>query len=417
MNKMNCSVAVIGGGLSGLVVAAALQKKGYRNVTVFERDNRVGGKLHTIWYKGMSYELGALFGLPIQKHLKALMKEYNIRIDGKNLSRVNYDRDGNKIMQIPKESLGEFLEEVDRLPDILETYQSLEKVNIHHLEPPLTLPFSKWCDLHHLRVLKSIYMHYFTSYGLGDIETVPALYVLRILNYDTVMSFMELPEFFTWKTGVSSLIEGLSQTVRNLRLGQNVTKISLSDQERLCVHTEFEKLEFDRVVISAPLDQFSSFFDEDHEMKDFLKSIKYQDYNVYAFIGEKLPKGCGCVLENLSSEKKGHLILWNSRWDSKDEEGLLTVYAYNPPELSRAESLKVIECDLLTLGIQNPRLYHFKSWKQCPYVDSHGLKKGFYKKMEGMQGKNNIFLAGEIMSTVSMENCIRYSNYLVNRYF
>lgn len=417
MNKEECRVAVIGGGISGLCIASGLQKKGYRNVTVFEKDKRIGGKLHTIWYKGKSYEFGATFGLPVQKHLKALMQAFNIKIQGPNLSRENYDAKGNKIMQIPREALGDFLNEVDRLPDVLDIYKSLEQVNIHHLEESLMLPFSKWCDLHQFKVLKSIYMHHFTSYGLGDIDTVPALYVLRIMNYNTVMSFIELPEYFTWKTGVSTLIESLSHSVKNIRLGQSVTKINLTSSETICVHTEFEELEFDSAVITAPIEQFSDAFNDDNEMKDFLRCIKYQDYNVYAFTVEKLPKGCGCVLENLSATKKGHIIFWNSRWDSRNGGNLLTVYAYSNPKHSRAESLRVIENDLLKLGIQNPRLYLFKDWKQCPYVDSDVLQKGFYKKMEDMQGRNNIFLAGEIMSTVSMENCIRYSNYLINKYF
>jgi protoporphyrinogen/coproporphyrinogen III oxidase len=417
MNKSDCRVAVIGGGLSGLVIAAGLQKKGYKNVTVFERNNQLGGKLHTIWYKGKSYELGATFGLPVQRHLKALMKAFNIKNDGPSLSRVNYDTKGNKIMQIPKEALGSFLEEVDRLPEVLEDYKSLKEVNIHQPEEPLMLPFSKWCDLHQFRVLKNIYMHHFTSYGLGDIDTIPALYVLRILNYDTVMSFIEVPEFFTWKAGVSTLIENLSQTIKDLRLGQNVVKITLSTYETLCVHTEFEELEFQRVIITAPPEQFVDVFDEDNEMKYFLGCIKYEDYNVYTFTAEKLPKGCGCILENLSSKKRGHIVIWNSRWDSANEENLLTVYAYKRPEHSRAEALQVIESDLLKLGVKKPRLYQVKEWKQGPYVDSQVLQKGFYEKMEKMQGKNNIFLAGEIISTVSMENCIRYSNYLIDKSF
>ena len=37
--------------------------------------------------------------------------------------------------------------------------------------------------------------------------------------------------------------------------------------------------------------------------------------------------------------------------------------------------------------------------------------------MDAMQGKNNIFLAGEIMSMLSIENSIQYSEYLLDRYF
>ncbi|QVK18196.1 FAD-dependent oxidoreductase [Mycoplasmatota bacterium] len=417
MIKQNDRVAIIGGGLSGLVIAEGLQKKGYKNVTVFERSNRVGGKLDTIWYKGKSYEFGANFGLPPQKHLKTLMKAFNIKIDGPSLSRVNYDTDGNKIMQIPKEALGAFVEELDRLPDVLAKYKSLEKVNIQNVEASLMLPFSKWCDINQFSTLKTIYAHYFTCYGLGDIDDVPALYVLRILNYDNLMSFMELPEFCTWKRGVSSLIECLTQEIKDIRLTQNVKKISFSKDEKLYVQTEFEVLEFDRVVITAPLNQFSDIYGENHEIKQFLSCLKYQDFNVYAFIVDKVPKRCGCVLDNLSIKKRGHIIFWNSRWDSCDGEALIMVYAYDHPEKSKSESLKIIESDLLKLGFHNPRLYQFKRWKQCPYVETSVLQNGFYEKLEEMQGRHNIFLAGEIMSTVLMENCIRYSNYLINKYF
>ncbi|MCB2290616.1 FAD-dependent oxidoreductase [Clostridium sp. CS001] len=417
MNKADYKVAIIGGGLAGLVMAYSLQKKGYKDVTVFEKDDRVGGKLNTIWYKGKSYEFGAIFGLPCQKQLKKLLKTFNIKVDGPKLSRENYDATGNKVRQIPKDDLSDFVEELSRLPNVLKEYKSLESFNIHNIEAPLMLPFSTWCDINQFKVLKTVYGHHFTSYGLGDIDEVPALYVLRVLNYDNIMSFMELPELSTWKEGVSSLIECLNQEIKDIRLGQRVTKVSLSDNEKLCIHTDFEVLEFHRVVVTAPLNQFANIYGEDPEMKQFLSCIKYEDYKIYAFIAEKLPKGCGCVLENLSMKNRGHIIIWNSRWYLGHGEDLVMVYAYDNPERSVAESLKIIESDLLKLGIQSPRLYQVKHWKQGPHVDTNALQNGFYEKMEAMQGKNNIFLAGEIMSTVSMENCIKYSNYLMDKYF
>lgn len=415
MLTKDSKIAVVGGGLSGLVIASGLVKKGYKNVTVLERENRLGGKLHTIWYKGNSYELGGIFGLPVQKNLKNLMKEFNIKIDGPNLSRVNYDRNGKKIMQIPKAELGNFLEEVDRLPEVLEEYKSLGDISIRNIEEGLMLPFSAWCDIHKFGVIKKIYTHHYTSYGLGDIDTVPALYVLRILNFDAAMSFMEFPEYLTWKHGVSSFIERIGQTLDDLRLGHKVNKISFDG--KVIVHTQFGELEFDGIIITAPIEQFPSVFhDRDNDLKELLRHIKYQDYNVYAFAVDKLLKGSGCILENLDKKNKGHILIWNSRWDT-DNESLLTVYAYNQPDSSRAEALKIIKEDLLRLGIKNPRLHQFKSWRQCPYVEPEGLKEGFYDKMEAIQGRENVYIAGEIMSTATMEKCIRYSKYLLNKYF
>jgi protoporphyrinogen oxidase len=417
MDKTDCKVAVVGGGLSGLVIAEGLQRKGYKNVTVFEKDERLGGKLHTIWYKGKSYELGAIFGLPSQSNLKSLMKRLNIKADGPKLSRINYDASGKKIMPIPKTELGDFIDELDRLPNILAMYKSLENASIQNIEPSLMLPFSKWCDIHQFRILKTVYVQYFTIFGLGNIDEVPALYVLRILNYDHLMSFMEFPQFATWEHGVSSLIECLKQEIKDIRLGQKVVDISLSQQGTLWVQTQFEVLEFNQVIITAPLDQFSDIHFWDQDMKRHLNSIKYQSFNVYAFAGEKIPKGCGCVLENLSPNRQGHIMICDSRWEVWDGEGMAIIYAYDSPDNSKMSSLDLIKDDLLKLGVQNPKLYQAKHWQHCPYVDTFALENGFYDKMESMQGKNNVFLAGEIMSTLSMENCIWYSQDLLDRFF
>ncbi|SCG82497.1 hypothetical protein DW1_0889 [Proteiniborus sp. DW1] len=417
MNKPNCKVAVVGGGISGLVIAEGLIKRGYENVTIFEKSERIGGKLYTIWYKGKSYELGASFGLPSQLNLKRLMEQLDIKADGPKLSRINYNADGKKTMQIPKELLKDFIDELDRLPDVLEKYSSLENISLQNIESALMLTFSKWCDIHQFKVLKTVYVHYFTIFGLGNIEEVPALYVLKIMNYDHLMSFMRLPEFSTWKDGVTSLTEALSKSIKDIRLGQRVIDILLASNGKLHVKTPYEVLEYDRVIITTPLEQFSHFHFWDRDMKERLNRIKYQSFNVYAFLANRVPKGCGCILENLSPSRQGHITIWNTRWEISNDEELIILYAYDPPYDSKLSPLEIIIGDLSRLGVENPRLYQAKHWKHCPYVDTSELENGFYDKMEAMQGKNNIFLAGEIMSTLSIDNCIRYSIDLLNRFF
>lgn len=417
MNKRDCRIAVIGGGLSGLVIAEGLHRRGYENTTVFEKEERLGGKLNTIWYNEKSYELGAIFGLPSYSNLKSLMKRLNIKADGPKLSRTNYNADGQRIMPLPKEDLEGFIEELERLPLVLSTYKSLENISAKNTEIPLMLPFSKWCDMHKFEVLKTIYVHYFTIFGLGNIEEVPALYVLRIMNYDHLMSFMKIPEFYTWNNGVSILTEHLARKVKYIRLGQKVIDIFLSSKGTIWLQTQFERLEFDKVIITAPLEQFSHLNLWDQDTKKCLSSIKYQIFNVYAFIADKVPEGCGCILENLSPSRRGHITIWDSRWDVSNDEEIVILYAYNPPFNSKRSSLDYIKDDLLRLGVENARLYQTKCWKHCPYVDTQTLENGFYDKMESIQGKNNIFLAGEIMSMLSIENCIRYSEDLLDRFF
>lgn len=417
MNRKEERIGVIGGGLSGLLIADGLQRKGYKNVSVFEKEDRLGGKLKTIWYKGKSYELGAIFGLSSYSNLESLMKDLGIKPDGPKLSRTNYNADGHKIMPIPKEELGGFVEEMERLPKVLAEYKSLKRASIADLEPTLMLPFSKWCDLHEFKVLKTIYLHYFTIFGLGDIDQVPALYVLKIMNYENLMCFMKIPEFYTWKDGTSTLADHLGERIRDVRLGQGIRDISLSSTGTLWLETQFEKLEYDKVIITAPLDEFLHLQLWDEDIKKCIESIRYQNFNVYAFIVDKVPKGCGCILDNLTPTRNGHITIWDSRWNPVDGEGMVVLYAYNPPPDSKKAPLEYLKDDLANLGVKEARLYQARPWKHCPYVDTKALENGFYDKMESIQGKNNIYLAGEIMAMLSIENTIAYSKDLLERFF
>ncbi len=240
------------------------------------------------------------------------------------------------------------------------------------------------------------------------------------MNYEHLMSFMQIPEFYTWNEGgVYTLAEHLGKQIRDIRLGgQKVKDITLSSKGTILLQTQFEIIEYDSVIItSPPLEQFSHIDFWDKEMKAFLDKIRYQYFNVYAFIVDKALKGCGCILENLSPNKYGHITIWDSRWDLPDDEQMVILYAYNPPRDSKKTPLEYIKKDLSRLGIENTRLYQAKRWKHCPFVDTITLENGFYDKMESMQGKYNIFLAGEIMSMLSIENSIRYSRDLIERFF
>ena len=55
----NIRIAIIGGGPAGLSAGMYLEKKGYENYVIYERQDRVGGKCWSPHYNGRRYEMGA----------------------------------------------------------------------------------------------------------------------------------------------------------------------------------------------------------------------------------------------------------------------------------------------------------------------------------------------------------------------
>ena len=54
------SYAIIGGGISGLYCAYSLHKKfGINDITIIEKDNRLGGRINSIYIDGTTLEMGA----------------------------------------------------------------------------------------------------------------------------------------------------------------------------------------------------------------------------------------------------------------------------------------------------------------------------------------------------------------------
>lgn len=417
MDKESRKIAIIGGGISGLVTGYRLKNKGYENITIFEKTDRLGGKMQTIYYKNKAYEIGTVMGLQSHKLFKKLSEELNVKADGPRVLRGYYDLNGNPTIQIPKAEVALLVEEIKRFPDVLSRYKSLNREYIDKVEDELMQTFEQWCNINKFFIIKKIYSHYYTSFGLGDINIVPAFYVHKIISYDNFMSFMDLPEVMTWKSGVTTLVTALENKLDDIRLTQEVIRIEKCIDGKNKIQTINDTFYFDDIIITSPLSELPKIYDLDSEIKVALSHIEYHQFNVYAFICENAIESYGYVTENLSAERVGHIILWSYRWKTESGKDLIIVYTYQNPSLSKSESLKVVEDDLNKLGFRNFRLYQFKNWQQCPFVRTEELKNGFYKKLSKVQGEHNIYLSGEIMSTASVENCIKHANYLVDKYF
>jgi len=410
-------IGIVGAGISGLSLAHELELRGYRSVTVMEKADRVGGKCCSIEYKGRTYEMGALIGLPSYKMTMEYMERFDLLEKGPLLDRGFFHPQGSRISQIPLEQMSDFAREFKRLPSLMRRYESVREPGFRQVPPELCKPFSAWCDENGLTVLRQVFMHYFCAFGFGNIDDVPTVYVMKLLNYDNLMSFIEITHMISWPSGVTELPRRMADRVSDLRLTCEVQRINKEDTGRVKVETNQGTLYFDKVIYTAPLQDFAQKIELVRDEEELFKSIINEKFRVYAYRVDNMPKLSGYIPGNMGNASRGNMMAWYYRWADLAQTDLITVYVAENDHMSDAEIRENIESTLAALGGENIRLYMMKRWNHFPHVDTAALESGFYERIESLQGKYGIYFAGEIMNFPTLENCIRYAKALVNRYF
>jgi len=73
--------------------------------------------------------------------------------------------------------------------------------------------------------------------------------------------------------------------------------------------------------------------------------------------------------------------------------------------------------DLMACGCQVKEIHRHDKWDYFPHVSPQSFKKGFYGKIEKLNGQNHTYFAGEMVSSASLGNVMDYSYHLVDRFF
>ena len=451
MNK-DTKICIIGGGPAGLSAGMYLEQKGYENYTILERNDHVGGKCHSPHYNGRRYEMGAIMGVPSYYAVHDVEEFCGITHDGPKLNRNYKDKTGKviepfnpkkNVLKIPH--LMEMRKQVKKLGEILETKYKGYDVNGHRgvaegrydgfavtpgREPvsgtnanlkDLALPFKEFCELNGVELTQEIWIGPFTSFGYGYFDEIPAAYVLKYLDFQTCMNFVKI-NLWTWQNGTQFIWESLNDKLKNhARLNSNITNIERKDG-KVYVTVNGEVEEYDKLIVTAPLQYFPDYADAREDEKEFFSKIEYERYDVLAVETkpEDHPDISYYVFDNMTPERLGHLMVYYRRWrDTKDQ--VITTYALrkhkDQAEIPYEVCKKTVLDDLKTMKNPASNVVNEQSWYYFPHVFTEDYAAGWYDKVEAMQGKYDTYYAGEIMSFGDMDETAEYSRELVERFF
>jgi len=452
MADTNEKICIIGGGPAGLSAGMYLEQKGYHNYTILEKNDHVGGKCNSPHFNGKRYEMGAIMGVPSYYAVHDVEQFCGITHDGPKLNRNYKDLDGNVVDPFdPKKNPSKIPEllkmkhQLKKFGELLETKYKGYEVNGHrgiaqgryegdavtpereHIEgenpnlKDLALPFREFCEKNDVPLVQDIWIGPFTAFGYGYFDEIPAAYVLKYLDFQTCMNFVKC-NLWTWKEGTQSIWEHLDEKLEHsARLNCDITQV-VRDDSGVHVTVNGKTEDYDKVIITAPLQYMPEYFDATDQERDLFSKIEYERYDVVAFqtTPENYPDISYYIFDNMSEDRVGHLMVYYRRWKDNPDQALTTYALRNHsgrPVIPYDDCKQTVLDDLKTMGNPADKILQDKSWYYFPHIFTKDYQDGWYDKVEAMQGQKNTYYAGEIMSFGDMDETAEYSRELVERFF
>src|SRR3954462_3893205 len=248
-------VGIIGAGAAGLTTAHALRRAGYRHVEVLEKDDRVGGKCCTIYHEGRSFELGGALLTPPYHTVLSLLREVGMKTAPGSTGHFVDTETGRRGRLIPpgnRRWLDVGLECV-KLGAEYVSHRRLFPPGFEGLPRELSMPFAQWAREKGLGETSELLRRWFTGFGSGYFDHIPAAYVLKYFTISGTR-FYEILD-----GGYQGLWEKVARDL-DVHRGVSIRRVVRAGRE-VVVESDHKCWRFDALVLACPLDAALGFLD------------------------------------------------------------------------------------------------------------------------------------------------------------
>lgn len=406
---------IVGAGAAGLSAAEALREKGYEDILILEKEARPGGKCRSVTYDGRSYELGAGIIAANNRCIMDLVEKYKITISPVEFEQsILYDTEignlGEDQFSLP-EKFAFYWQLILRYHRLLSQHPEVQKPGLAACETDLYANFHLWAEQHGLQLVEKSLARYFTGFGYGYWDEIPAAYTLKYNDWPSLVSYFRR-KIYCFPDGIQRLWEKIAET-HQVQYNSPTRSVNRKDG-RIILHTPSKLIESDVLIVTCPLDESLEFLDADEEETALFSKIKYTEYRNYVCRLENFPNQTGFIPANFHPSKKGHPVFWYKRYPDTD---LYTIYVLSDFTVSDETILQNVEDAVRRLGGKLIKVEDLVKWKYFPHVDTADLQDGFYKRLEMQQGLRNTFYSGELLNFSTVELSAAYSKDLVERFF
>ena len=283
-------IAIIGSGISGLTLAYYLDKK--YNVTLFEKEDRIGGHTHTHTLKInqdiIKVDSGFIvFNKKTYPNFIKLLKELKVSYQPSSmsfsvqstLSRLEYAGNNLKTLFAQKKNLlniyfwrllweilkfNKLAKKILQKPELIENLTIQEFVNKHN--------FSEYFLNNYLLPMSSAIW----SSSYKDIKKFSLLFFLNFLNNHGMININDRPQWLTIKNGSETYVQKIvSQLKGKIKLNSIISNV-YRNNSKCIIEINKKKLKFDFVFFACHADQALKLIKNPNLLeKNILGSFKY----------------------------------------------------------------------------------------------------------------------------------------------
>ncbi|WPU66668.1 protoporphyrinogen/coproporphyrinogen oxidase [Peredibacter starrii] len=420
-------VAVIGAGASGLTAAHYLAKQGHK-VTVFEKNNRVGGKVYTTNLDATTIELGGLLVTPGFVTINELIKIYGPR-PRVLPSKIQFLNKKNQWRNFKGYSALGPVRTFIQYKRLMRSFKRFPELNTPHLvsdiHPDLFMPLTDFARKYGFYEVLPPFVMSLSASGYLFPEIVPAYYALKLFKtiapvgieayVDTVLPFSSpyINGLRYFKGGFTQLWENVAKDL-DVRLEEEVISVRKGQ-----IETSKGIYSFDRVVVSVNPQSARLFIDKPTtELETFASNLKKHRFLVTAIKTYDLPKSAHrsyFFYKHMSLKYINHIQSMVNFWDNSK---LYVTYQTLDNEITWEEAKEILLKDLNeTLGVNGFEVLTRVEWSYFHHIDVNGYSPEVSEAIKGLQGKDGIYFVGEALNFESTESAAHNAKYVIQKLF